>query len=81
MGNWGFPEDPPNPINVPDTIDLYLSKYDEGRAKYHAAVAAYNAFQRLIQIRLQRGDALGRVVVAHLHALSHAAVAAPSGGQ
>lgn len=45
------------------------------------AVAAYNAFQRLIQVRLQRGDALGRVVVAHLHALSHAAVAAPSGGQ
>jgi biopolymer transport protein ExbB/TolQ len=45
------------------------------------AVAAYNAFQRLIQIRLQRGDALGRVVVAHLHALSHDAVAAPSGGQ
>jgi biopolymer transport protein ExbB len=45
------------------------------------AVAAYNAFQRLIQVRLQRGDALGRVVVAHLHALSHGAVAAPSGGQ
>lgn len=35
------------------------------------AVAAYNAFQRLIQIRLHRGDALGRVVVAHLHALAH----------
>lgn len=45
------------------------------------AVAAYNAFQRLIQVRLQRGDALGRVVVAHLHALSHRAVAAGSGGQ
>jgi biopolymer transport protein ExbB/TolQ len=45
------------------------------------AVAAYNAFQRLIQVRLQRGDALGRVVVAHLHALSHGAVATPSGGQ
>jgi biopolymer transport protein ExbB len=45
------------------------------------AVAAYNAFQRLIQVRLQRGDALGRVVVAHLHALSHRAVAAGSGVQ
>jgi biopolymer transport protein ExbB len=45
------------------------------------AVAAYNAFQRLIQVRLQRGDALGRVVVAHLHALSHRAAVAGSGGQ
>ncbi|HKY38237.1 MAG TPA: MotA/TolQ/ExbB proton channel family protein [Polyangiaceae bacterium] len=32
------------------------------------AVAAYNAFQRTIQVRLQRGEALGRVFVAHLHA-------------
>jgi biopolymer transport protein ExbB len=35
------------------------------------AVAAYNAFQRLIQVRLHRGDALGRLVVAQLHALAH----------
>ena len=32
-------------------------------------VAAYNAFQRAIQVRLQRGDALGRELVAHLHRL------------
>jgi biopolymer transport protein ExbB len=31
------------------------------------AVAAYNAFQRMIQVRLGSGDALGRLVVAHLH--------------
>jgi biopolymer transport protein ExbB len=31
------------------------------------AVATYNAFQRAIQVRLQRGDALGRELVAHLH--------------
>jgi biopolymer transport protein ExbB/TolQ len=30
------------------------------------AVAAYNAFQRVIQARLSRGDALGRHVLAHL---------------
>jgi biopolymer transport protein ExbB len=34
------------------------------------AVAAYNAFQRGIQIRLNRADALGREFVAHLHALA-----------
>jgi len=32
------------------------------------AVAAYNAFQRTIQVRLQRAEALGHVLVAHLHA-------------
>lgn len=32
------------------------------------AVAAYNAFQRTIQVRLQRGEALGRIFVARLHA-------------
>jgi biopolymer transport protein ExbB len=31
------------------------------------AVAMYNAFQRAIQVRLQRGDALGRELIAHLH--------------
>jgi biopolymer transport protein ExbB len=31
------------------------------------AVAAYNAFQRAIQVRLGAGDALGRLLVAHLH--------------
>lgn len=35
------------------------------------AVAAYNAFQRTIQIRLNRGDLLGRDVIAHLHVLAH----------
>ena len=34
------------------------------------AVAAYNAFQRAISVRLSRGDALGRELIAHLHALS-----------
>lgn len=29
-------------------------------------VAAYNAFQRAIQVRLGVGDALGRLLVAHL---------------
>jgi biopolymer transport protein ExbB len=32
------------------------------------AVAAYNAFQRAIQVRLGAGDALGRLLLAHLHA-------------
>lgn len=32
------------------------------------AVAAYNAFQRTIQVRLNRGDVLGRELIAHLHA-------------
>lgn len=32
------------------------------------AVAAYNAFQRTIQVRVNRGDALGRELIAHLHA-------------
>jgi biopolymer transport protein ExbB len=31
------------------------------------AVAAYNAFQRAIQVRIGSGDALGRLLVAHLH--------------
>jgi biopolymer transport protein ExbB len=35
------------------------------------AVAAYNAFQRAIQVRLGAGDALGRLVVAHLHVADH----------
>lgn len=37
------------------------------------AVAAYNAFQRAIQVRLDRSDALGRELVAHLHSLSKGA--------
>ena len=41
------------------------------------AVAAYNAFQRAIQVRLSRGDALGRELIAHLHAHSHRAVQTP----
>jgi biopolymer transport protein ExbB len=35
------------------------------------AVAAYNAFQRAIQVRLGSGDALGRLLVARLHAEEH----------
>lgn len=35
------------------------------------AVAAYNAFQRAIQARLSAADALGRHLVAHLHAREH----------
>jgi biopolymer transport protein ExbB len=31
------------------------------------AVAAYNAFQRSIQVRLSSGDALGRQLIAYLH--------------
>jgi biopolymer transport protein ExbB len=34
------------------------------------AIAAYNAFQRTIQVRLSRGDVLGREVTAHLHGLA-----------
>jgi biopolymer transport protein ExbB len=37
------------------------------------AVAAYNAFQRTIQVRLNQGDVLGRELIAHLHALAHGA--------
>lgn len=37
------------------------------------AVAAYNAFQRGIQIRQNRAEALGREWVAHLHALAQRA--------
>jgi len=40
------------------------------------AVAAYNAFQRTIQVRLNRGDALGRELIAQLHAAAHAAARA-----
>lgn len=36
------------------------------------AVAAYNGFQRAIQVRLNRGDARGREVIAKLHARAHA---------
>jgi biopolymer transport protein ExbB len=36
------------------------------------AVATYNAFQRAIQVRLNRGDARGREVIARLHARAHA---------
>jgi biopolymer transport protein ExbB len=41
------------------------------------AIAAYNAFQRTIQIRLNRGDLLGRDVIAHLHALAQKTARAP----
>jgi biopolymer transport protein ExbB len=34
------------------------------------AVAAYNAFQRAIAVRLNCGDLLGRELMAHLHALA-----------
>jgi biopolymer transport protein ExbB len=37
------------------------------------AVAAYNAFQRTIQVRLNQGDVLGRELIAHLHARAHRA--------
>jgi biopolymer transport protein ExbB len=36
------------------------------------SVAAYNAFQRTIQLRLQRGDALGRELVAQLYRVTGA---------
>jgi biopolymer transport protein ExbB len=35
------------------------------------AVAAYNGFQRAIQVRLDRADARGRGVIAKLHASAH----------
>lgn len=35
------------------------------------AVAAFNVFSRAIAVRLARGEALGRELVAHLHALAH----------
>ena len=41
------------------------------------AIAAYNGFQRTIQIRLNRADLLGRDVIAHLHALAHQTARAP----
>lgn len=44
------------------------------------AVAAYNAFQRTIQVRLNRGDLLGRELIAHLHALAHQTAQAPVHG-
>jgi biopolymer transport protein ExbB len=37
------------------------------------AVAAYNAFQRAIQVRLNQGDVLGRELIAHLHVLARGA--------
>ncbi len=40
------------------------------------AVAAYNAFQRTIHVRVTRGDTLGRELVAHFHALASAPEAA-----
>ena len=36
------------------------------------AVAAYNAFQRTIQVRVTWGDTLGRELIAHFHATAHA---------
>jgi biopolymer transport protein ExbB len=39
------------------------------------AVAAYNAFQRTIHIRITRGDALGRELIAHFRAFAHSAQA------
>ena len=36
------------------------------------AVAAYNAFQRTIQVRVTQGDALGRELIAHFHSLAGA---------
>jgi biopolymer transport protein ExbB len=44
------------------------------------AVAAYNAFQRAIQVRLNRGDALGRVLIARLHRAGSAVNVAPQSG-
>lgn len=38
------------------------------------AVAAYNAFQRAIAVRLNSGDLLGRELMAHLHALAQGVV-------
>jgi biopolymer transport protein ExbB len=45
------------------------------------AVATYNAFQRAIQVRLQRGDALGRELIAHLHRLEPHGAGVPESGQ
>jgi biopolymer transport protein ExbB len=47
------------------------------------AVATYNAFQRAIQVRLHRGDALGRELMAHLLTLEppNAAATPESGPQ
>lgn len=45
------------------------------------AVATYNAFQRAIQVRLQRGDALGRELIAHLHRLEPAGASVPESGR
>ena len=42
------------------------------------AVAAYNGFQRAIQVRISHGDAYAREFVAHLHRLAHGA---PQGGE
>ncbi len=42
------------------------------------AVATYNAFQRAIQVRLNRGDALGRELLAHLLTLEPPRLAAAS---
>ena len=45
------------------------------------AVATYNAFQRSIQVRLNRGDALGRELLAYLLTLEQpSAAAAPESG-
>jgi biopolymer transport protein ExbB len=41
------------------------------------AVAAYNAFQRAIQTRLARADALGRELIARFHAETDASTASP----
>jgi biopolymer transport protein ExbB len=40
------------------------------------AVAAYNAFQRAIAVRLSGGDLLGRELLAHLHASARGTVTA-----
>lgn len=49
------------------------------------AVAAYNAYQRLIQVRLNGGDVLGRELLAHLHSLGRGVSpqppAAPEAGE
>lgn len=45
------------------------------------AVATYNAFQRAIQVRLQRADALGRELVAHLHRPDPHGASVPESGQ
>lgn len=45
------------------------------------AVAAYNAFQRALAVRLSRAEALGRELVAYLHARSPERAALPTGGE